>query len=217
MPRSTANIVPLIALRWPSMRARIVCRKLGFLQRIFRNDLSYSVIRAMAAENVWESLIVKECLELEKPFQTRHTKEVITAGLLGERVEDPSRNIKKKDWENTMSEADKHPSIIHLTNFVRQENSWMRIWDDALDRGAVGTSRALAVLRLLSAPVYGDRRCILSCCHSPVENMDTMLDHFLKIHQDVIPFIDPDTLIDRFSSEPDSLFDLGQALLLAMQ
>ena len=54
------------------------------------------------------------------------------------------------------------------------KNSWIRIWDDALDKGSVGTTRALAVCKLLSAPVYGDRRCILPRCHLPVENTDTI-------------------------------------------
>ena len=39
----------------------------------------------------------------------------------------------------------------------------------------VGTTGSLAVLKLLSAPVYGDRRCILHRCHLPVENTDTMI------------------------------------------
>ena len=38
----------------------------------------------------------------------------------------------------------------------------------------MGTTRALAVCKLLSAPVYGDRRCILPRCHLPVENTDTI-------------------------------------------
>ena len=46
--------------------------------------------------------------------------------------------------------------------------------------------------------------------------MDTMLDHFKK-PSDITSFSDPVTLLDAVSSEPDSVFDLGQSLLLAMQ
>ena len=46
---------------------------------------------------------------------------------------------------------------------------------DALDRGPVGTTTSLAVLKLLSAPGYGDRRCILHRCHFLAENTDTMI------------------------------------------
>ena len=60
----------------------------------------------------------------------------------------------------------------------------MKVWDYALDRGSSGTNRALAVLKLFSAPVYGDRRCMLSSCQSPVESTDTMIDHFIKKHQE---------------------------------
>ena len=38
----TTNMTPLIALRWPSVRARVVCRKLGFLQRAIKNESGLS-------------------------------------------------------------------------------------------------------------------------------------------------------------------------------
>ena len=44
-----------------------------------------------------------------------------------------------KDWYVTISQAEKHPSITHLTTFARQ-SSWMKVWDYALDRGSAGTS-----------------------------------------------------------------------------
>ena len=113
-------------------------------------------IRAIAADDIKTSLEVKQCSELEKPFQTSHTDHTITAGLMGEEVGDPSRDIMVKDWYVTISQAEKHPSITHLTTFARQ-SSWMKVWDYALDRGSSGTNRALAVLKLVSAPVYGDR------------------------------------------------------------
>ena len=102
-----------------------------------------------------------------------------------------------------------------MMNFTKK-NSWMRIWDDALDRGLVGTTRALALLKLLSAPVYGDR-CILPRCHLPVENTDTMIDHFFKNHPDITPFPDSDTFLEEIYSAPDPFYDLEQSLLSALQ
>ena len=92
----------------------------------------------------------------------------------------------------------------------------MKVWDYALDRGSSGTNRALAVLKLVSAPVYGDRRCMLSSCQSPVESTDTMIDHFIKEHQEITPFPDADKLLSEICLSPDSLFNLGQSLLSAM-
>ena len=34
-----------------------------------------------------------------------------------------------------------------------------------------------------SSITYGDRRCILPRCHLPVENADTMIEHFFKNHR----------------------------------
>ena len=121
-----------------------------------------------------------------------------------------------EDWEIAISQAEKHPSITYLINFTRK-NSWMRIWNNILDRGPVGTSRALAVLKLLFAPVYCDRRCSLPRSHLPVENTDTMIDHFLKNHPDIAPFPDSDTFLKEICSAPDSFSDLGQSLLSALQ
>ena len=65
-----------------------VCRKLGFLQRAIKNEsgLSSEVLRAIAADDIKTSLAVKQCSELEKPFQTSHTDHTITAGLMGEEM-----------------------------------------------------------------------------------------------------------------------------------
>ena len=218
LSKTTTNMTPLIALRWPSVRARVVCRKLGFLQRAIKNEsgLISEVLRAIAADDIKTSLAVKQCSELEKPFQTSHTDHTITAGLMGEEVGDPSRDIMVKDWYVTIPQAEKHPSITHLTTFARQ-SSWMKVWDYALDRGSSGTNRALAVLKLVSAPVYGDRRCMLSRCQSPVESTDTMIDHFIKEHQEITLFSDADKLLSEICLSPDSLFNLGQSLLSAMQ
>ena len=89
LSKTTANMTPLIALRWPSIRARVVCRKLGFLQRTIKNEsgLSSEVLTAIAADDIKTSLAVKQCSELEKPFQTSHTNHTITAGLMGEEVQ----------------------------------------------------------------------------------------------------------------------------------
>ena len=93
------------------------------------------------------------------------------------------------------------------------------IWDDALDmQKCYGCFyRALAVLKLLSAPVYGSRRHILLSCHSPVTITEMMIDNFLKNHQNIVHVSDPDTFLKGVCSSPDFLFDLSQPLLSALQ
>ena len=81
----------------------------------------------------------------------------------------------------------------------------------------MGASRALAVLKLLSAPVYGSRRHILPSCHSPVTITEMMIDNFPKNHQNIVPVSDPDTFLKGVCSSPDFLFDLSQPLLSALQ
>ena len=79
----------------------------------------------MAAKDVCDSLTVSQAVS---GFgETLHTNQVISAGLHGEEVGDPSRDIKAKDWVIIVSQAQKHPSITFLINFTRK-NSWMQIW-----------------------------------------------------------------------------------------
>ena len=54
------------------------------------------VLRAVTVEDVCNFLMVREYLQLEKPFQKVHTNYIIIAGLLNEKVSDPSRDIKAK-------------------------------------------------------------------------------------------------------------------------
>ena len=72
------------------------------------------------ADRLCDPLTVKQCLESEKLFQTAHTNQIIIAGLHGDKVRDPWRDIKVKDGEITISEAEKQFSIIHLTSFMKQ-------------------------------------------------------------------------------------------------
>ena len=67
----------------------------------------------------------------------------------------PEIIIMPKDWQGTLSQAEKHPSIKYLT--FAMQTSWMQVWDYTLDCGSTGTNRVLVVLKLLSAPVYGGR------------------------------------------------------------
>ena len=136
------------------------------------------------------------------------SNQIISEGLRGEEVRDPSKYIKAKDWEIMRS-------ILQLATYLRnfpRKNSWMRIWDNALDKGPTSS---LAALKLLSAPVYGDRRCILHRCHLLVDNTDTMIAQELppsltqthslwKSTQNLTPFLTWGSLFYQPYSEPPS-------------
>ena len=66
------NNTALIALQWPSMRARILIIKLSFLMKINKSDCSLSarVFRSLVSSDVESLLLTHQCHFLESSFQT---------------------------------------------------------------------------------------------------------------------------------------------------
>ena len=64
-----------------------------------------------------------------------------------------------------------------------QEGS-CKFWDHALDKGAAGTSSALALLKLLTLIPYNGI-CPIKGCKATIED-DTAAAHFLSLHTDLI-------------------------------
>ena len=61
--------------------------------------------------------------------------------------------------------------------------SWPKFWDHALDKGAAGTSSALALLKLLTLIPYNGI-CPIKGCKATIED-DTAAAHFLSLHTDL--------------------------------
>ena len=81
LPKSTSNNVARMALRWPSIRARILTSKLTFLLKISKGDnsLSARVYRSLAASDIESILLVRQCRFLESTYKTNFTSTVITS------------------------------------------------------------------------------------------------------------------------------------------
>ena len=69
LPKTAANNIVRMSLLWPSIRARILCNKLGFLLKI---HCSSRVFRSLAADNVESLVLVKQCRLLEAAYGSLH-------------------------------------------------------------------------------------------------------------------------------------------------
>ena len=69
-----SNIGTRIGLHWPSVKARILRRKLTFLAKLLEEDdcLSLHVFRTLASEDVYEISIVQQCHFLEQHIGTNY-------------------------------------------------------------------------------------------------------------------------------------------------
>ena len=146
IPKHHANLCPLVALGWPSMRLRILKRKLMFLLRLTRPDNS-----SISAK---EPLIAQQCRLLEHSYGTN-----LTSSLLDEENAEEIRSILKKlenaDQTLTRTEVEKKPSLTFLSHPI----CWTKLWDTARDYGIQGSRSLLAVLTVLSTPTFQDHTC----------------------------------------------------------
>ena len=150
LSKFTANEAPLLALRWPIMKARILCRKLSFLRKIGTEEssLSASILHSLTTEDILNVSLVQQCLKLETYLGTNFTMAICEAILKSSEAEiipDPIGELLKKDFTYILTRAYTHPSLKYAIN-VAIQGSWLKLWDTALDYGVGGTRHALAVL-----------------------------------------------------------------------
>ena len=81
LPKCTSNRVIRMALRWPSVRARVLCIKFNFLKKIGTKDdgLSSRVFRTLAVSDVESIHLVRQCRFLEATFHSNFTSDLITS------------------------------------------------------------------------------------------------------------------------------------------
>ena len=73
LTRFHADLAPIIGLHLPSMKVRILLRKLKFLARLLsttNNTQSARTFRTLAVENVYGISLVQQCLWLEHTLNT---------------------------------------------------------------------------------------------------------------------------------------------------
>ena len=89
--------------------------------------------------------------------------------------------IFSEDYSSLLADVAESSTLRHvLTIATSQEGSWPKFWDHALDKGAAGTSSALALLKLLTLIPYNGI-CPIKGCKATIED-DTAAAHFLSLH-----------------------------------
>ena len=87
---------------------------------------------------------------------------------------------------------------------------WMKVWDEALDRGPTGTLASLSILKLLCKTMFADRKCPVELCNETIPSGHALNDHFLTQHTDLS--MDIDSLFDTIRSCSEELFTIGLKL-----
>ena len=147
-PRHFSNTAALTALEVPTMKCRILERKLGFLRQVIgREGRGLSVqVRESFCDEISSLSLVKECKELEEKMMTRYTENI----LRGEAVEHRGmrEKIKKNDKKIQFSCVQKSPLIAE----VAKDIGWSKLWDTCLSFGEKYTAGLQKLSQVMHEP-----------------------------------------------------------------
>ena len=156
------NTSTLIGLHWPSVKARILIRKLTFLAKLLEEDdsLSSQVFRTLASDDVYEISLVQQCHFLEQQIGTSYLQQCLENPSEAHSIVcDAKETILEKDWIHTLHDSRSHPSLAVVTATDGIASSWNSIWDEALEYGVRGTKLMQGLYGALARPTFGDGVC----------------------------------------------------------
>ena len=145
--------------------------------------------------NVDDISLVQQCRWLESHFLHDSGVRSITDISI---VKEAEPILHKLDEIGILRAAADHPS---LANILKIPN-WLQVWDMALDRGCAGTVAVQKLLRFLSEPLFGDRKC--KRCLNAIEPHLTFADHVITCQS--LPALSVDHLISAVNNVDDSIF-----------
>ena len=115
-----ADLAPLISLRLPSMKARILIRKLNFLAKLLsstEDTLSTRTFHTFVAENVYDISLVQQCLWLEQSLHIDSVSQQCLANPdSATSLVKSAQNVLRQDWANIIRLAKSHVSLKHIAS-----------------------------------------------------------------------------------------------------
>ena len=205
LPKYHANLCPLIALQWPSMRYRVLIRKLRFLGRLLnphRNTICVKVFNALR-EQEQGPLIIEQCRILEQAYHTNTTLAFIEGNIT---ISTMKRDLLKADQDNIWSLVTKYNSLRSLHRTI----SWPKLWDLARDHGIQGARSLATIFKTLTSPIFDVRSC--PHCNTLITRESIFGEHIFSAHlsrslADVISLLEEgDQEIFYIGSELKSLY-----------
>ena len=156
-----------ITLKWPSVSARILTKKLSLLLKVCSGGESMGCrfYTSLAASDRQSLRLIQECQSLENKLDCHG----MTDGDL-EKSEDQQKLIMEADWKASLKEAAKHQSTAPAA--IANRTTWPKLWDMALDHGPRGTDALQSLYRTLTRPNFGTKPCPL-CDNQTAEILNT--------------------------------------------
>ena len=190
-----------LALKWPSVAARVFIQKLNLLFKVTSGEesIGYHVFSSIAANNLQSLRLIQECRSLED--------KLVCCGVLHSKasLKELKKNILKVDGDTCVSTASQHSSAA-LAASVSSNVSWLKLWDMALDYGPRGTAALQALYCTLTKPRFGQNIC--STCD--IELDESYFEHYTLCHT---PIRNPQLIVDSLTREGNEIFDYARHFL----
>ena len=211
LSRFHSDLAPIVGLRLPSIKARVLIRKLSFLAKLLTsdgNELSARVFRTLVTDSVYNISLVQQCrwLENELGIDSVLSKCLASPDLSATIVRSSRPDIINRDWSISIEKAMAHSSLNHITCSDVVSSNWYRVWDTALDHGVKGTRLVQLLFRSLCRPTFGDRLC--PHCSSAIPIDQSYFEHLCHCH---INF-NLDSLSSVLEGDSNNLFRLASSL-----
>ena len=173
-PKHLSNTAALTTLEVPTVRSRVLQRKLSFLHRVANsNPFSLSGRTVLALSQDINSLcLVKECRELEEGFGTHFTDDILARREVHPKPKDIRATIHDRDLQQNAAKCSgKAPIISEVANRVG--------WEVAMDLGVKSIRGLQCLSRAMCHHGRGDHPCP-RCDAAPLGS--TLLQHLLDCH-----------------------------------
>lgn len=200
LTRNHSTFSSRIALRWPSVAARILIKKLNYLCRLKSIESSESIASKLYhSSNPFILSLSHECKFLEEQIGIEsHTERVISGDFDNQRKA-LNKEITEQDWKITLEKASKRRSTKIVTA-AAYEISWLKVWDMTLDRGARGTARLQSLFKMITWPSIGDSSVCPVCRVEDIDLIPHLLNEHLQIQeQTIINILTSESLDDIMS------------------
>ena len=151
-----SDLAPLVGFCLPSIKARVLLRKLTFLAKLLESKddhISTRVFRTLSVENVYNISLVDQCNSLQNDLGVDSVLQQCLAEptIASAIVRSEKTRILEQDWATTLEVAKQHQSLRCIVYSDSVAASWCRLCDQALDLGTKGTKvNSKSVLLTLS-------------------------------------------------------------------
>ena len=194
-----STLATRIALKWPSITARILIRKLSLLFKVSSGEDSIGcrIFSNLSVTDPQSLKVIQECRSLEGKLDCQG----ITDDVMGAQtsMKQAQKQILRADWEACLTAAGEHQSTT-VAAHISTCASWPKLWDMALDHGVHSTDALQPLFCTLTRPMFGQRICPV-CETQQVE--PSHFEHYITHHT---PITNSEFIIDLLANESVDVF-----------